>query len=118
MKIEIALNGDRKAFISDIHAPDKLVIGRFDPDTGVAPAIDLGPHKALEHGVSRNHAALSYRHNMVQITDLGSHNGTYVNELQVFPSQPRRLKDGDMIRVGFLTLTIQMTHSPQTESLT
>lgn len=116
MKIEITVKGEQSPFVSDIKGFEKLIIGRFDPDTGESPAIDLGPYKGLEQGVSRRHAAISARQNTVHIVDLESQNGTYVNEVRLYPSQPHRLRHGDMIRVGFLNLTIHMEHMPQTES--
>jgi len=117
MKMTLSVYGEQKSFMAEVSGMDKWVIGRLDPDTGKAPAIDLEPCRALEQGVSRRHAGLMCRNNTVQIIDLGSSNGTFVNEIRLAPSEPYRLKNGDMIRVGFLTMYIQLEHSPQTEPL-
>jgi hypothetical protein len=58
--------------------------------------------------VSRHHADLTPIGNAFIITDRGSANGTYLND--VLLTQPTRLKDRDQIRVGdthFLFTTIE-----------
>jgi hypothetical protein len=52
--------------------------------------------------VSRNHAELHYHGRQFWITDLGSTNGTYVNNEAV---AERSLHDGDIISLGGLELT-------------
>jgi len=47
--------------------------------------------------VSRRHAQIERRQSTIIITDLGSTNGTYVNEKQV---QERALSDGDQVKIG------------------
>lgn len=53
-----------------------------------------------ENGVSRLHARLEYAHEQVMLTDLGSTNGTYVNNQRIEPHKPRRLKSGDNLNLG------------------
>ncbi len=47
--------------------------------------------------ISRRHAQLEPRGAVVMIKDLGSTNGTYVNELQI---NERALADGDQVKIG------------------
>lgn len=54
-------------------------------------------------GVSRNHAILAWRDGAFEITDLGSTNGTRVNDQLI--TEPHRLHDGDVIRVYRVELT-------------
>lgn len=54
--------------------------------------------------VSRHHAQLRYRSRRFWITDLGSTNGTYVNNEQV---AEQSLGDGDVISLGGLELTFK-----------
>jgi hypothetical protein len=54
--------------------------------------------------VSRHHAQLRYRARRFWIADLGSTNGTYVNDEQV---AERSLRDGDTISLGGLELTFK-----------
>jgi pSer/pThr/pTyr-binding forkhead associated (FHA) protein len=51
--------------------------------------------------VSRHHAVLMREGDTVRLHDLGSRNGTYVNEVRV---QARRLRHGDTISMGDCTL--------------
>ncbi len=50
-----------------------------------------------EDSISRNHAMLLIDGNAYVVRDLGSTNGTYVNDVQ---STEKTLRDGDQIRVG------------------
>jgi pSer/pThr/pTyr-binding forkhead associated (FHA) protein len=47
--------------------------------------------------VSRRHCLIEKRDGEVTLTDLGSHNGTFVNGV---PVKERRLEHGDQVRVG------------------
>jgi pSer/pThr/pTyr-binding forkhead associated (FHA) protein len=81
---------------------EKLIIGRADQTSATQPDIDLMPYGALENGVSRIHASLEMRHDTLVICDLGSSNGTYVNNLRLPAHQPHLLRDGDEVRFGKL----------------
>jgi pSer/pThr/pTyr-binding forkhead associated (FHA) protein len=50
-----------------------------------------------EQHVSRQHAVINYRNGMFVLTDLGSANGTFLNDQQV--AQPLPLVAGDVIRL-------------------
>jgi Protein of unknown function (DUF3662)/FHA domain len=54
--------------------------------------------------VSRHHAQLRYRARRFWVADLGSTNGTFVNDEQV---AERSLRDGDVISLGGLELTFK-----------
>ena len=54
--------------------------------------------------VSRHHAQLRYRARRFWVADLGSTNGTYVNDEHV---AERSLRDGDVISLGGLELTFK-----------
>ena len=69
---------------------DTLTIGR-------APDNDL----SLQHpGVSRHHLELELGPDGMTLTDLGSVNGTFVDDVRVLPHQPTRLELGRALRVG------------------
>ncbi|MBI5257318.1 MAG: GGDEF domain-containing protein [Burkholderiales bacterium] len=74
-----------KRFVLDAHA---MTIGRL-PDAEVF--VD-------NSSVSRKHAELALSGETVTIRDLGSSNGTFVNDVRAEGSV--RLKDGDLIRLG------------------
>lgn len=57
-------------------------------------------------GVSRHHARLVIAGESVTIEDLGSKNGTFVGDEPV--TSPRRLLDGDQIRLGPVVVTFRI----------
>ena len=57
-----------------------------------------------DHGLSREHALIRQTENSFSVEDLGSHNGTFVNDL---PIKKSFLKHGDRIRVGQTFLLFQ-----------
>ena len=57
-------------------------------------------------GVSRHHARILIDGGDATLEDLGSKNGTYVAGERV--TNPRRLRDGDQIRVGSVVVTFQI----------
>jgi pSer/pThr/pTyr-binding forkhead associated (FHA) protein len=60
--------------------------------------------------VSRRHCQLSQNKDTLKIRDLGSRNGTYVNDRRV---DEATLKAGDYIRIGPLTFLLQIDGQPQ-----
>ena len=99
----VVLNSGRK-----LDCPDKanIIIGRCDAFTGEAPDIDLAPDDALELGVSRRHACITFREGAPFITDLGSTNRTFINRQVMMRGQPYSLKDEDEIRLGNVILKV------------
>lgn len=71
------------------------VLGR-DPDVEIF----------LNHpGISRRHALIRVSRGQASIEDLGSKNGTFVEDQRV--DGKRTMRDGDLIRVGSVKLTIR-----------
>ena len=68
--------------------------------------IDLQPFDAEEKGVSRVHARLTRRDNMVFITDLNSTNGTRLNDRRLVAGSERLLRDGDVLQLGSLRIVV------------
>lgn len=67
---------------------------------------DAGCEIALDYtGVSRQHARITVRGKDAVIEDLGSKNGTWVNDVRIEGETP--LQDGDRIRLGGLPLTFR-----------
>jgi len=74
----------------------------FHLDPGTV-AIGRAPDCALlfdSPGISRHHAELQVDEHAVTLRDLGSINGTWVNEARI--DTPLALKDGDLVRLGML----------------
>ncbi len=73
-------------------------IGRRDPRRHHYPELDLAEH---DRGVaSRNHATIQLSNDVYTLTDLGSTNGTLINEQRITPNIPHQLHTGDRIKVG------------------
>ncbi|MCB0165157.1 MAG: protein kinase [Anaerolineae bacterium] len=84
----------------------EVIIGRTHGN--IQADIDLGPYGAATAGVSRKHARLLRRDSYWQLEDLGSLNGTYVNDMRLKPQSPFTLKSGDIIRCGHLPLIFRI----------
>lgn len=80
-----------------------LIIGRTHHTSHAD--VDLGPHGAAEAGISRRHARLIKSGQEWQIEDLGSLNGTYINNTKIPPGTPTPLHDGDTVRCSLLSFT-------------
>ena len=85
----------------------KNTLGRRDPDRDLFPDVDLTPFNAMEKGVSAMHAVIDHDSESVQITDMGSTNGTYINDRWLNPNQAYILHSGDEIRFGRLVARIR-----------
>lgn len=83
---------------------DTALIGRHNRDQGVTPEIDLGLQPA-DRGVSTQHAVLRIHDGGPTITDLGSTNGTSLNDSEDLLANgvETPLSDGDRIHVGAWT---------------
>jgi hypothetical protein len=78
----------------------EFTLGRISGKQPILPDIDLTPYHAYEEGVSRLHATIKITPEQVSITDLGSANGTRVNNQSILAHDPYPLKNGDIISLG------------------
>src|SRR3954462_4692960 len=72
-------------------------------DIGREPSLAL--HLDADTQISRRHARISVQGGQVVAEDLGSTNGTYVNDQPI--SSPRALNPGDKVRVGLTVLELR-----------
>lgn len=90
-----------------LDSPDGNLAFRFNK-----PEISIGRDPSSDcpiedMTVSTQHARLSYHHNQWWVEDLGSTNGTYLNQEPV--STPLVLTVGDQIRCGQVVLNISIS---------
>jgi hypothetical protein len=86
---------------------EKITLGRPDPVTGKEPDVDFTTLAGYRMGVSRYHAEIHWqKDNVLQVCDLGSSNGTFVNNERLQPNVPRNVYNGDEVRLGQLGLYI------------
>ncbi len=91
----------------------ELIFGRRDPATGAMPDVDLTPYAGYRMGVSRRHAAIrSGDDNRLDVWDLGSSNGTFLNGQRLNAHRPYRLRDGDQLRLGQMIIRIYFQPPP------
>jgi hypothetical protein len=92
--------------------PPQVRIGRRSTSKGTDPEMDLSA-QPLDPGISHSHALLTLNTDGVWlVTDLGSTNGTYLNDEaeQLTAGKARPLADGDRVHVGaWTTITV---HAP------
>lgn len=89
-------NGPQKGKIIPIEGTTPIVIGR-DPDAQL---------QVIDKGVSREHAEIFRVGEMIFIRDLGSRNGTFVNNERM---EEELLREGDIVRVGTTQLVFEST---------
>jgi len=83
---------------------DSNLVGRADPHSNIFPEVDLSKFDR-ETKVSRRHARIWCEGDTFLVEDLGSVNGTVINDsVRLAPRQPRVLDSGDRIRLGETTL--------------
>jgi CRP-like cAMP-binding protein len=83
---------------------DETTIGRADPVTGILPDIDLTPVDT-NRSVSRRHAKIirSGRDYHV-LEEVGTVNGTYVNDQRIPTGVPVTMHNGDLVKIGLISM--------------
>jgi len=84
-------------------------VGRVDPVTGIRPDVDLTSLDS-QRSVSRRHAKVVRLGSEFEVVeDIGTMNGTFVNDRRIATGHPVRLRDGDKVRFGLVDLTFRVT---------
>jgi CRP-like cAMP-binding protein len=83
---------------------DETTIGRADPVTGILPDIDLTTVDA-NRSVSRRHAKIIRSgHDYCILEEVGTVNGTYVNDQRIPTGTPVTIHSGDGIKIGLIAM--------------
>jgi len=85
---------------------DETTIGRADPVTGILPDIDLTAVDT-NRSVSRRHAKIIKTGNDYHVLEeVGTVNGTYVNDQRIPTGVPVTLHDGDLLKIGLISMKV------------
>ncbi len=84
----------------EIEIKDELTIGRQEGST----------IRIEDTRVSRQHATVAIQEDSLVIRDLGSHNGTFVNDQRITGTV--RLNNGDKVRIGRSNFVVRLEVSP------
>lgn len=87
-----------------------VLLGRFSkesPDVDNVQRINLAYYSGYRTGISRVHALIRRTaNNTVNLIDMDSVNGTFVNDERLEPFKAHPLKDGDMLRLAYLNIKV------------
>ncbi|NOH10213.1 MAG: FHA domain-containing protein [Chloroflexi bacterium] len=97
------LQVNRNDFIT-MRDSDMYDVGRLDPGNDWLPAVDLTPYGGETGGVSRQHGRFLYRDGQFSVEDMGSTNGTFVNDKKIAARKKFKVNTGDRIRFGRVTV--------------
>ncbi len=85
----------------------ETAIGRSDPVTGITPHIDLTTVDT-QRSISRRHATILRReHRFFVREEVGTMNGTFVNEQRLETGAEKEFTDGDEVRFGLVKTRFQ-----------
>ncbi len=85
----------------------RFTLGRRSPSRNIYPDLDLTYMDPRAY-VSRQHAEVRREDGAYSIVDLGSENGTYINETRLRPNVAYTLHNGDIVRVGRVQLRFSL----------
>lgn len=84
----------------------ETTIGRSDPVTGIMPDIDLTPVDT-SRSVSRRHAKIVKQGDgYAVLEEVGTVNGTYVNEQRIPTGVPVPIVNGDQLKIGLIQMRV------------
>ena len=85
---------------------DDTVLGRRDPSSQVTPELDLTPYGGYQMGISRRHAILRLKDKHLEVIDLGSRNGSYLNGNRLVAHQEKQVSNGSELRLGKIVMRL------------
>lgn len=110
--LRLSVGGHQRQIVLDITG--EMIVGRGDASSGYQPEVDLTPYGGYRLGLSRRHAKFTRQENRLYLVDMGSRNGTAINDRPVPPDSPQTLKDGDDVRFG--NLVVRLSFQRQTSN--
>jgi hypothetical protein len=102
----IVLRGQRVNVEYPLYEGDNF-LGRADDDKAVD--IDLEDQESPERTwASRQHAVIRLQNGKLELEDLNSTNGTYLNRNRVHPGQKKPLGPNDVIQIGTVQMRVKL----------
>ena len=98
------------AFLTDLQSENAFELGDF----ALVGRNDGATIRLLDSSISRQHASIRREDRDFWIVDLGSSNGTYVNDVAV--TSARLLSHGDRVQFGSTVLIFQESDGPDKEA--
>jgi pSer/pThr/pTyr-binding forkhead associated (FHA) protein len=81
-------------------------------------SLGKGPQNDIilpDASVSSAHAIIRFEDGVFKLTDLGSRNGTLINDARI--TEPREIRHGDLIKMGHCSLTFRLKEAGDTLSM-
>lgn len=103
-KITFELEDVQQPLVVENHG--RILIGRSSNHSVRVPDVDLAPYNAFSKGVSSLHASIFRSDERLNISDLGSLNGTYLNRECLTPHMGYVLHNGDLIYLGQMAMRV------------
>ena len=101
----IAFYVDGHSMPAYIDSRGDFVLGRKVGTTSEA-LLDLAPFGGYSLGLSRRHAVIRQTGYGYEVLDLGSANGTWLNEERLIPHKPYPLPSGSHLRLGRMRVLV------------
>jgi len=109
--IAVYLDGE----FSPVHidSSEEIVIGRKSGKTAKLSEnlLDLSARGGYGLGVSRRHMVILRTEQGYEVLDLGSSNGTWLNEMRLAPHKHYPLENGSHLRLGKMRMFVRYRHS-------
>ena len=86
---------------------DEICLGRCGGSREAFPDLDLAPDGGFVEGVSRQHAKILQTDSSFFVEDVGSTNGTFLNDECIKPYLLYPLRAGDTLQLGRLGLLVE-----------
>ncbi|HKJ28114.1 MAG TPA: FHA domain-containing protein [Anaerolineales bacterium] len=103
---EISLHIIRTGQILPLIGRTEYTLGRISKGQSILPDIDLSPYDAYSQGVSRLHTTIKVKDNQIYIEDLGSSNGTRINNQKIVSHNEKMVQHGDVLALGRFKIQI------------
>jgi hypothetical protein len=85
---------------------NEYILGRATQQQPLVPDIDLTPYNAYDEGISRLHLSIKIEFPELFVQDLGSVNGTLINDKRMTPHVDYPINHGDILTLGKLKIQL------------